>query len=284
MLTALLLALPIPQAPFDTTISVRPETRLEVTASAGTIDVKVWDRDAVRIVARPQRRSQVRAVLDGAVLDVRARTPTGGIDVVDYEITVPRKMNLTLGRHDVDITVHGTEGSVDAIVTSGKIVIEGGRGAVSVRSFQGPITVRGARATVKAESTMGQLTLTDIVGDVDATSNSHHVTLQNVDSRNLRASSIAGVVRFSGPLHEDGRYTLTSHSGSVFLKSPPPINATIDIATVGGAFSSALPHTVTHRTRTGIFVARFGNGGAQVTMESFTGGLVVEALTPQQPM
>ena len=43
MLTALLLALPIQQAPFDTTISVRPETRLEVTASAGTIDVKVWE-------------------------------------------------------------------------------------------------------------------------------------------------------------------------------------------------------------------------------------------------
>ena len=280
MLTALLLALPIQQAPFDTTISVRPETRLEVTASAGTIDVKVWDRIAVQIVARPQRGAVVQAVLDGAVLDVRARTPTGGIDLVDYEITVPRKMNLTLGRRDVDITVRGAEGSVDASITSGKIVIEGGRGAVSLRSFQGPIEVRGARATVKVESTMGQVTLTDIVGDVDVRSNSDHVTLEKVDTRNLRAASIAGVVRFSGPLHEDGRYVLTSHSGSVFLKSTMPINATIDVATVGGAFSSALTHTVTYRTRTGIFIARFGNGAAQVTMESFTGGLVVEEIKP----
>lgn len=280
MLTAMLLVSAIQQAPFDTTISVRPETRLEVTASAGTIDVKVWDRTAVRIVARPQRGSQVQAVLDGAVLDVRARTPTGGIDLVDYEITVPRKMNLTLGRRDVDITVHGTEGSVDASITSGKIVIDGGRGSVSLRSFEGPIELRGARATVKAESTMGPITLTDIVGDVDAKSNSHHVTLQNVDSRNLRAASIGGVVRFSGPLHEDGRYVLTSHSGSVFLKSAPPINATIDIATVGGGFMSASPHTVTYRARAGIFTTRFGNGGAQVTMESFSGGLVVEAITP----
>lgn len=281
MLTATLFLLGIQQAPFDTTIVVRAETRLEVTASAGTIDVKVWDRTAVRIVARPERGSEVAAVLYGAVLDVRARTPTGGIDLVSYEITVPRKMNLTLGRRDVDITVHGTEGSVDASITSGKIVIEGGRGSVSLRSFQGPIELRGARATVKVESTVGRITLTDVVGDVDVKSNSNHVTLENVDSRNLRAGSIAGVVRFSGPLHPDGRYVLTSHSGSVFLKSPPPINASIDIATVGGAFSSPQSHTITYRTRSGIFIARFGNGAAQVTMESFTGGLVVEATKPQ---
>ena len=280
MLPALVLLLAVQAAPLDTTVAVRPDTRLEVTASAGTIVVSVWDRSTVRIVARPQRRSEVSAVLDGAVLDVRARTPTGGIDVVDYEITVPRRMNLKLGRGDVDITVQGSEGSVHASSTAGKIVIDGGRGAVLASTFRGPIEIRGARASVKAESTMGTLLLSDIVGDVDARSNSHHVTLQNVDSRNLRASSIAGVVRFSGPLHADGRYVFTSHSGSVFVRSPTPVNATVDVATVAGAFSSALPHTVTYRTRTGIFVARFGNGGAQVTMESFTGGLVVEALQP----
>ncbi len=280
MLTCMLLALTMQQAPFDTTIAVRPESRLEVSASAGSIDVKVWDRSAVRIIARPERGAVVQAVLEGAVLHVRARTPTNGIDLVDYEITVPRRMSLTLGRRDVDIAVHGTEGSVDASITSGKIVIDGGRGAVSLRSFEGPIELRGARAGVVVVSTMGPITLSDIVGDVDVKSNANHVTLQNVDTQNLRASSIGGVVRFSGPLHEDGRYALMSHSGSVFVKSVAPINATISVATVGGGFSSALPHTITEQRRRGIFTARFGNGGAQVTMESFTGGLVVEELKP----
>jgi hypothetical protein len=280
MLAAMLLALTAQQAPFDTTVAVHPETRLEVFTSAGSIDVEVWDRNAVRIIARPQRGAAVHAVLEGAVLHVQARTPTGGIDLVDYEITVPRRMNLSLGRHDVDITVHGSEGSVDATITSGKIVIEGGRGAVSLRSFDGAIEVRGARATVKAESTMGPITLSDVVGDVDVSSNSNHLTLQNIDTRNLRAASIGGVIRFSGPLHQDGRYGLMAHSGSIFVKSPTPINATIAVATVGGAFSSLLPYTVTERQRKGIFTVRFGNGGAQVTMESFTGGLVVEEMKP----
>jgi DUF4097 and DUF4098 domain-containing protein YvlB len=189
-------------------------------------------------------------------------------------------MSLTLGRNDVDITVHGSEGSVDASITSGKILIEGGRGTVSLRSFEGAIELRGARAAVTAESSMGPIRLSDIVGDVDAKSNANHVTLMNIDTRNLRASSIGGVIRFSGPLHADGRYALTAHSGSVFVRSPTPINATVSVATVSGAFSSALPYTVTEQRRKGIFTARFGSGGAQVSIESFSGGLVVEALKP----
>src|ERR1044071_6187750 len=270
------LALTSLQAPFDTTIAVRPDTRFELIASAGTVEVTIWDRNEVRIVARPERGAVVAAELDGAVLRTRARTPGGGFDLVSWEITVPRGMGLTLGRGDLDITVHGTEGSVDASISSGFIKVEGGRGLVVLRSFQGPIELTGARAAVTVESSLGQVTLSDVVGDVDVRSNSNHVTLQNVDSRNLRAASIGGVIRFSGPLHKDGRYTLTAHSGSVWVKSPVPINATVSVATVSGAFSSALPYTVTERRRQGIFTARFGDGGAQLGMESFSGGLVVE--------
>ena len=277
---SMLLALVMQQALFDTTIAVRPETRLDVSLSAGSIDVKVWDRSEVRILARPQRGAVVYATLDGAVLHVRARTPSHGIDLVDYELTVPRRMSLTLGRRDVDITVHGTEGSVDASTTSGKIVIDGGRGSVTLRSFEAPIELRGARAGVVVESTMGPITLSDIVGDVDVKSNSNHVTLQDIDTRNLRAGSISGVVRFSGPLHEDGRYALTSHSGSVFVRSGTPINASVSVATVGGAFRSSQPYTITDRQRRGIFTARFGNGGAQVNLESFNGGIVLEVIKP----
>src|ERR1044071_8266505 len=189
MLIPLLLALAPPQAPFDTTIAVRPDTRLELIASAGTVDVKIWDRSEVRVVARPERGAGVAAELDGAVLRVRARTPGGGFDLVSWEITVPRPMGLTLGRGDLDITVHGTEGSVDATISSGFIKVYGGRGLVVLHSFQGPIELAGARAAVTVESSLGQVTLSDVVGDVDVRSNSNHVTLQNVDSRNLRAAS-----------------------------------------------------------------------------------------------
>ena len=280
MLVPLLLALAIQQAPFDTTVAVGPDARLDVALTAGSIEVNVWDRSAVRVVARPERGAVVTVELDGTVLRVRATHPEGGIDLVAYAITVPRQMGLTLGRGDVDIAVHGTHGSVDARTSSGSITVEGGRGSVSLRSFQGPIDVRGAHATVTVESTTGAIQLHQVVGDVAVSSSSNHLTLEAVDSRNLRARSIAGVIRFSGPLHPDGRYALTTHSGSVFVSSPLPINATVAVASVDGAFHSALPYTVTERRRPQIYTARFGNGGAQVSLETFSGGIVLEELKP----
>jgi len=281
MLLNVLFALLAPQTPRDTVIAVPPDTRLEVPLSAGTVEVDTWDRDAVQIVAIPERGGSLAAELQGRVLRVLVRTPGGGIDLARLHLTVPRRMSLTLGRGgDLDVIVRGAQGSVDATIGSGKIDVEGGLGAVLLRSFDGAITLRGARASVTIETTMGPIRVADVVGEVDASSNSNHVTLENVDTRNLRVKSISGTIRFRGPLHPDGRYTLIGHSGSVFVTSPLPINATVAVASVSGAFTSPLPYTVIERQRSNIFTARFGNGSAQVSMESFIGGLVLDGIRP----
>jgi DUF4097 and DUF4098 domain-containing protein YvlB len=262
----------------DTTIAVKPETRLEVSASAGSIDVKTWDRAAVRVVAKPSRGAIPLAALDGAVLRVSARAPEGRIDLVDYEITVPRRMTLKLGWGDVDITVRDAEGAVEARNSAGTITIDGGRGATQAESIDGPIVIRRARGAVRARSTNAPVAIDSASGDVDAQSTTSHVTLTAIETRNLRATSVGGVVRFSGPLFPDGRYDLSSHSGSIWIKTSLPLNATVSVATVNGAFSSALPYDIVERRRRGIFTARFGDGRAQVSVESFNGGIVLERM------
>ena len=264
--------------PVDTTIAVQPETRLEVTASAGSIDVKTWDRPVVRVVAKPSRGAAVSATLDGAVLRVSARTPEGRIDLVDYEITVPRRMDLKLGWGDVDIAVHGAEGAVEARNSRGTITIAGGRGTIAAESIDGPIVIRHARGRVSARSTNASIAIDSSSGDVDAQSTSNHVTLTSIETHNLRAVSIAGVVRFSGTLFPDGRYDLSTHLGSIWVQAPLPINATVSVATVNGAFSSALPYDIVERRRRGIFTARFGDGRAQVSVESFNGAIVLQQM------
>ena len=265
-------------ATVDTTIAVPPDTRLEVRAATGSIDVTTWDRAAVRIVAKPSRGAVVRATLDGAVLTVHAQSPGGRIDLVDYEIIVPSAMALKLGWGDVDITVHDAQGSVDARNSTGKITIDGGRGTVAATSIDGPIVIRHARGRVTALATNAPVTVEDAAGDVDAQSTTSHVTLTGIESRNVRAASIGGVVRFTGTLFPDGRYDLSSHMGSIWVKAPAPINATVSVATVNGAFTSGIPHEIVERRRRGIFTARFGDGRAQVSLESFSGGIVLQQM------
>ena len=261
--------------PLDTTIAVSPDTRLEVSTAAGTIDVRTWDRAVVRVFAKPSRGSGVEATLDGAVLRVSAHAPEGRIDLVDYEITVPRRMDLKLGLGDVDITVHNTEGAVEARNLTGTITIDGGRSTISAESINGAITIRHARGRVTARSTNAAVAIDSSTGDVDAQSTTYHVTLTAIETHNLRAASVGGVIQFSGPLFPDGRYDLSTHSGSVWVKTPLPINATVSVATVSGAFSSGLPYDIVERRRRGIFTARFGDGRAQVSLESFNGAIVI---------
>jgi len=264
----------------DTTIVVKPDTRLEVSAAAGSIGIRTWDRAAVRVVARPSRGGEPEATLDSAVLRVSAHSPGGRIDLVDYEITVPRRMALKLGWGDVDITVQQTEGPVEVRTSAGKIMIDGGRGTISVETIDGVIAIRHAQGRITARSSNGAVAIDSSSGDVDALSTTSHVTLTAIETHNLRATSVAGVVRFSGPLFPDGRYDLSSHSGSIWVKAPAPINATVSVATVSGAFSSALPYDVVERRRRGIFTARFGDGRAQLSLESFNGGIVLERTSP----
>ena len=264
-------------ATLDTTIAVRPETRLEVSAAAGSIDVKTWDRAAVRVIATPSRGATPQVTLDGAVLRVSAQVPGGRIDLVDYQITVPRRMDLKLGWGDVDITVHDAEGAVEARNSggAGTITISGGRGTIDAQSIDGPIVIRHARGRMIARSTNAAVAIDSSSGDVDAQSTMNHVTLTAIETHNLRATSVGGVVKFSGPFFPDGRYDLSSHSGSIWLTVPAPINATVSVATVNGAFTSGVPHDIVERRRRGIFTARFGDGRAQVSVESFNGAIVL---------
>lgn len=279
MLGLALLVMAVQQSTeLDTTIAVQPEIRLEVSTSAGSIQVRTWDRAAVHVIAKPARGAIALTALDGAVLRVSARAPDGRIDLVDFEITVPRRMDLKLGWGDVDITVHDAEGAVEARNSTGTITIDGGRGTILVESINGPIVIRHARGRVSARSTNAPVAVDSSSGDVDAQSTLNHVTLTAIETRNLRATSVVGVVRFTGPLFPDGRYDLSSHSGSIWIKTSPPINATVSVATVNGAFSSGVPHQIVERRRRGIFTARFGDGRAQVSVESFNGAIVLESM------
>ncbi len=284
MLSALLLLTAALQpAALDTTIAVRPSTRLEVQVSAGSIRVTAWDRDAVRVQARPRGAAAVDVRLAGSVLNVTGRATQGAVEVADVEITAPRWMDLKLGRGDVDITVTGSEGSIDASNYDGDISVDGGRGVVTLQSTLGAVTLRRARGRVSASATHEPVTISDVVGDVEAESSSKHITLSRIDSRNVRATSVGGAIRFSGPFHPDGRYSFSTHMGSIWAWVPAPANATLSVATVNGGFGSDFPHTVTERTRRMIFTARVGDGSAQVSMESFSGGLFLKRLVPGAP-
>jgi hypothetical protein len=115
------------------------------------------------------------------------------------------------------IDVTGSEGEIVAKNHSGDITIDGGRGSVALKSVLGAITLRGATAGSPRKRCTLSCDLRTLSAMSDVESSSNHLYLTRVDSRALTASTIGGVLWFTGPLRDDGRYAFTTHSGSIFL-------------------------------------------------------------------
>jgi hypothetical protein len=266
-----------PAATIDTTFAVSSSAELRLDASAGSVSVRVWDRSAVRVVARPAGGTTVRitsATNLVSVLGVADRR----IDDAVYEITVPRHMPVTVGTGDLGVDIEGCEGGVVAKNYSGRITVGKTKGPVTVKSALGEVVVHDAAGRVSVQSQYAPIKLTDVNGDVEVEGSANHLYLTRVDAGTLSASTVNGGIWFSGPLHGDGRYSLSTHSGSVFLTVPPPVNATVHVSTVSGAFASPLPMTRQEGSRRGSFTVIFGNGAASLDVETFNGGIVVQPL------
>ncbi len=277
------LALPILQAlaspeaadrVVDTTIVVSESSQFRLDASAGKVAVKVWERNAVRLSMSPQGGTDFRIDVTDKTLGVVA-SAGGRVDEADYVITIPRRMAITLSLGDAQVDLQDCEGNVTVKNYSGRITAKGTKGTLSLKSSMNEVVVQDGSGRVTAQSMYAAVRVTNFTGDVTAEGSANHIYLANVDSRNLTATTISGVIQFSGPLHTDGRYSFSTHSGSVMMTVPPPVSATFHVSTLSGVFTSLYPATREEGPRRGRFTMRVGNGAASVDVETFNGAILV---------
>ena len=269
-----LLALAALQQQTDTTVSVSATARLNVRTQAGEIVVRSWDRYEVRVQAEHGSRDFVEISTRVSVVTVRARRRRGMPAIVDYTLTVPRSMSLSLGGIHAEIDISGVRGDITAESIEGDIRVRDG-GSMSLSSVEGDITVAGAQGDVRVHAIDGELTLTNITGDVIAETIDGSVTLEGIDGTNVDISTVDGDLLYRGTVKDNGRYRMTSHDGDVVLIIPESANATVSVATYDGEFEAHPAFRITlERTRPGRrFSFVLGNGSAQIELESFDGSI-----------
>src|SRR5919197_4065048 len=130
----------------DQTVQVTKGTKLDVHNFAGDVAVKVWERDAVRVEALPSDREAVDIKPGDQVLTIRSRSLRGGPPrSLDYTITVPRWMAVTVAGTYADVTLDGVGGDVNVETTRGDINVTGGSGVITLKSIQGDVTLQKAK-------------------------------------------------------------------------------------------------------------------------------------------
>jgi DUF4097 and DUF4098 domain-containing protein YvlB len=264
----------------DTTIAVQPNARIQVQNFAGSVKVRGWGRDAVRIVAGESRHDEVRVQRGDAVVAITTVNKSGVPAPLDYEITIPARASLDVGGTYTDIRIDGVRGPVTATTVQGEVTLHGGDGVVSLKSVQGAVTVEDASGRIEVNGVNKGITLRRARGDITAETVNGSIVLDGIDSDDVDAETVNGRVTYDGTIKDRGRYRFASHSGTIVVSVPEGANATVSAVTYQGTFSSrfGLPNAAAGDPSSGpqrrANVA-FGNGSARIEAESFQGSIIL---------
>lgn len=257
----------------DTTVAVRPGTRLEVHNMGGDIVVRTWGRNEVRIQAEHSSRDRVEVGYGGVVLKVSASGWRGAPRSVDYTITVPVAMDLNLGGVYTDVSVEGSTGRIAVETVQGDVTVRGGRSLVTLHSVDGDVQASGVVGRLEANSTNGEVKVDDAEGEVYVEGVNGDITLRGIRSDNVNVTTVNGDIVYRGTVQDEGTYRLSTHNGDVSMSVPAGANATVTVSTFSGDFESDFPVTLTGARQGKRFSFTIGSGRATMELESFQGSI-----------
>lgn len=262
----------------DTTLAVPSGARLQLSNHAGTVRVTSWDRPEMRLRAEHGSRDRVEITIRGSVVEVHALRNRGMPNIVDYEVTVPRRMALRLDGVETEMTVEGVAGAIEIHTIEGDVVVRGAGGAVNLHTVEGDVELEGGTGRVTIEAIEGDVRITGASGDIAVETVEGDVTLENVESGDVDVGTVEGSIRYAGTIRDGGRYRLTSHEGDVILAAGAGLNATVSVATFDGSFVAdpAFQVQVSEMRPGRRFSFTLGSGAARIELETFDGEIRLE--------
>jgi len=277
MLTTLAAAVLASLAPLqgvtDTTIAVPAGASLSVNNFGGAIVVHGWTQNRVKVHAEHGSRGRIEASLVGSTLSVKAGSRMGAPSVVDFDITVPQDMALTLGGTYTEIEVDGVRGAISAETVEGEINVRGGSGIITLHSIQGSVTLADATGRIEVNSVNEDVALSNVSGQIKAETTNGEVTLWGIKSASVEATTINGDVLYEGTITDGGTYTFNSHNGDVAVSVPEGANVTLSVATANGDIDASFPLPFRGTPERHRYTFKLGSGSARLEAESFQGDI-----------
>ncbi|HEX6939010.1 MAG TPA: DUF4097 family beta strand repeat-containing protein [Longimicrobiales bacterium] len=260
-----------PPLSIDTTFVVPRGARIHIEDLPGSIHVRAWNRDAVRIVADDAPADRISIRRAGPVVRIESIGRGGPAADADYVVTVPATAALRIVGPFSDVSVTGARGDVFVETVRGDVHVRGGDGLIELRSVEGEVVLERARGRITLAAVNEGIRGADLAGEVRAETVNGDIVLDRLDSGDVLASTVNGDIWYGGTIRDDGRYGLSTHNGDVSIGIPDGANATISISTFNGEVESALPIILTELRRNRQFDLTVGRGTARIDLESFNG-------------
>ena len=285
---------------FSRTVRIGRTGALDLQNVAGDISVTGGGGDDVRIeavkrVAASQRGRGEGTALRGIEIEVadrggrvevrteypRRRNWSGG---VDFTVSVPRDASVSLRSVSGTVKVTNINGELRAETVSGDIITMTAKKLRVAKTVSGDVEI--------SESEADELSLGSVSGDVivnrlkgngfDAQSVSGDLRLTDVEIDHASIRSVSGDIDYSGRLARNGRYQFQSHSGDIRVTPADAKGFAIEASTFSGDVRSDYALTLQTSPGNSFTPGRnrsvrgsFGDAGATLTLQSFSGDIVI---------
>lgn len=246
------------QEAIDQTRSLSRDGTVDVQNLAGSVTVRGWDRNEVRVTGTLGRNVE-RVDVDGSGnrVSIRVRHPRRSGSWrgsgTELEIRMPAGARLRVKAVSADIDVEGVTGGLDLESVSGDVDIRGGGGRVTAESVSGTVTFAGTSDDLTVAAVSGNVMVSGVDGArIRASSVSGDVEVEGGTFRDGTFETVSGSVTFRGALSRNGDFEFESHSGRVLLELTAPVHATFDLSTFSGDLRGAVGglHIADHVERT----------------------------------
>lgn len=174
---------------------------------------------------------------------------------VNFDITVPANLDVTIHGGSTNADVRNIDGRVTANVGSGDLHLNGINGGLSVSDGSGNIVVTGARGLMSAHTSSGDIQASDLSGSVDFSTDSGNITLDHAHlSGQGQLQTSSGDIRFTGDLDARSTYQMSTASGNITLNLPAnasfQLSASTDSGVVNNSFASSSVGSTPHAALT----------------------------------
>jgi DUF4097 and DUF4098 domain-containing protein YvlB len=257
----------------DTMFAVPAGASLSVNNFGGGITIHGWSENRIKVHAEQGRRGRVEVSMVGSTVVIKASSREGAPSVIDFDLTVPQSMGLSLSGTYADINVDGMQGPISAETVNGEVNVRGGKGIITLHSIQGSVTLADASGRIEVNSVNEDVELTNVTGEIKVETTNGEVRLAGIQSSSVDAGTINGDVLYQGTVTDGGSYSFGSHNGDIRVSVPERANVTITAATANGDIDASFPLPLTSSPGRHRKTFKIGSGSARMELESFQGDI-----------
>ncbi len=254
-------------------LDIAPGGMVNVVSNSGSVTIHGGaGRQVVAVFTTHSAKVEVdqSATPDKGRVELRTHAladqrPTSDEAKVDYDITVPAGVSVTVSTATAPIAVDGL---------SGDLILSSDTGQITVRDVaKGHVHVRGVTAPVN---------LTDIAnGHVEVTSTGGSVQMVNVSGSKVSVGTTSGNITYRGDCSGGGSYTFTTHSGAIDVTLPESASVDLSARSFAGSVHNdfplqAKPHPSFVPKSGSSFTGTSNSGLSSVELQSFNGKIRVK--------